>query len=97
MLYGFWGEIDTPYSDYFYSWSEWLFQYYNELPLYEDIESTYLMWKSEQYRIIPKYYILSSLLPLVKHYFVTLEDDDNKFKINCQHSNGFVTCSVSFG
>ena len=48
ILYGLWEEIDTPYSYDFYLWLEWLFRYYNELPLDEDIESTYLMWKSEQ-------------------------------------------------
>ena len=30
-------------------------------------------------------------MPLVKHYSVTMEKDDNKLKITCQRSNGFVT------
>ena len=40
---------------------------------------------------------MCSLVPLVKHYFVTMEEDDNQFKITCQSSNGFVTCSGSSG
>ena len=55
---------------------QWLFQYYNELPLGGSIESAYLMWKSEQHRLTPKYDILSSLVPLIKHYYVTLEEYD---------------------
>ena len=49
------------------------------------------MWKSENYRLTPKNDILRSLVPLVKHYFLTMEEDDNKFKITCQQFNGFVT------
>ena len=55
------------------------------------------MWKSEQHRVTPKYDIMCSLVSLVKHYFVTMEEDDNQFKITCQSSNGFVTCSGSSG
>ena len=36
---------------------------------------------------------MSSLVALVKHYFVTMEEDDNKLRITHQHCNGFVTCS----
>ena len=71
---------------------KWLFQYYNDLPLGESIESAYLMWKSEQHRLTPKYDIMRSLVPLVKHYFVTMEEDDSQLKITCQRCDGFVTC-----
>ena len=40
---------------------------------------------------------MHSLVPLVKHYFVTLEKDDNLLKITCQCSNGFVTCKGRSG
>ena len=50
------------------------------------------MWKSEQHRLKPKYDILCSLVLLVKHYFVTTEEDYNQLKITYQHFNGFVTC-----
>ena len=40
---------------------------------------------------------MHSLVPLVKHYFVTMEEDDNQFKITCQFCNGFVTCKGSSG
>ena len=53
------------------------------------------MWKSEQHRLTTKYDIMRSLVPLIKHYFVTMEEDNNLFKIICQHCNGFVTCKVS--
>ena len=43
MSYECWDEIDTPYVDDFEFYPEWLFQYFNELPLGEDIESAYLM------------------------------------------------------
>ena len=36
---------------------------------------------------------MSSLVPLVKHYFLNMEEDINKLKITCQLCNGFVTCS----
>ena len=36
------------------------------------------MWKSEQYILKPKYDILRSLVLLVNHYFVTIEEDDNQ-------------------
>ena len=39
-------EEDTPYSDGFNFWIECLYQYFNELPLVEDVESYYIVWKS---------------------------------------------------
>ena len=45
-LYKYWEEEDTTYSGDFDFWPEWLFQYYNEMPLGEAIESAYPMWKS---------------------------------------------------
>ena len=51
------------------------------------------MCKLEQHRLTHIYDTLSSLVPLVKHYFVTKEEDDNKFKITFQRCNGFVTYS----
>ena len=36
---------------------------------------------------------MSSLVPLLKQYNVTMEEDDNEFKINCQRCNVFLTCS----
>ena len=57
----------------------------------EYIESAYLMWKSEQHIIAPKYEIMSSLPPLLKHYNVTLEEDDKQLKITCQLCNSLVT------
>ena len=87
MLDEYWYEIDTPHSDDFDFCSNWLFQYYNELLLGEAIESDYLTWKQEQHILTPKYDILSSLVPLVKHYFVTMEKDDIQFKITCQRCN----------
>ena len=59
-------ERDTPYSDDFGLWHEWLFTYFNEMLLGEAIEIAYLMWKSEQHRLTLKYYILRSLVPLIK-------------------------------
>ena len=46
MLDKYWGKGDTFYSDCFDIYPEWLFQYYNELPLGESIGSAYLMWNS---------------------------------------------------
>ena len=66
MLDRYCNEIDTTCSDDFEFWPEWLFQCFNELPLIEAIESSYLTWKSEQYRLTPKYDIMRSLVPLVK-------------------------------
>ena len=37
MLDEYWDEVDTHYSRDFQFWPEWLFQYYNELPLGEAI------------------------------------------------------------
>ena len=67
-----------------------LFQYQNELQLGEAIKSDCLMCSWGE-KLIPKYDILRSLVLLVKHYFVTMEGDDNKFKITCQCHNVFVT------
>ena len=36
----------TPYSDGFYFWPDWQYQYLNELQLGEAIGSSYLTWKS---------------------------------------------------
>ena len=68
-----------------------MYKYFDEIPLGEDIETAYLTWKSEQHRLTPKYEIICSLVPLVKHYFVNVKEDDTIFKITCQHCNGFVT------
>ena len=67
---------------------EWLLQYYNELNLGESIQSAYMMWKLEQHRLTPKYDIMNLLMTPVKHYFVNMEEDDNKLTITCQHCNG---------
>ena len=45
MLDEKWEKIDTPYSDDFGFWPEWMFLYFNKMPLGESIESAYLMWK----------------------------------------------------
>ena len=63
------------------------------MPLGESKEIYYLAWNSRQHRLTPKYYILRSLVTLVKHYNKTLEDYDKQFKITLQRCNGFVTCS----
>ena len=76
----YWYEEDTPYSYDFGSWPEWQFQYYNEVTLDKDIESACLVWKSEQHKLTHKYAILRSLVPLINHYFVTMEEDDKQFK-----------------
>ena len=47
MLDEYWDEGNIPYSVGFVLCTEWLFQYYNELPLCEANESAYLIWKSE--------------------------------------------------
>ena len=78
MLDEYWDEKYTPYWDDFYFCPDWLYQYFNEIPLGESIESAYLKWKSEQHILTPKYDILRSLAPLVNHYSVTLEEDDNQ-------------------
>ena len=51
------------------------------------------MRKLQQHRLTPKYDIIHSFVTLMKHYNMTMEEDDNKFKITCQRWNGFVTCS----
>ena len=61
--------------------------------LSEAIDISYLMCKSKEHRLIPKYYILCSLVPPVKHYHVDLLVDDRKVKITCKRCNGFVKCS----
>ena len=43
----------------------------------------------------PKNEIMRSLVPLVNHSFVTMEEDGNQFKITYQSCNGFVTYSGS--
>ena len=35
---------------------------------------------------------MCSLVALVKHCFLTMEEDDTLFKITCQCCNGFLTC-----
>ena len=55
------------------------------------------MWNSEQHILTPKYDIPRSLVTLIKHYFVTMEEDANQLKITCQRCNVFVTCSCSIG
>ena len=48
--------------------------------------------------MITKYYIFSSVVPLVNHYHVTEEDDDDKpFKITFQYCNVFVRCAINNG
>ena len=47
MLYKYWEERDITYSYDFDFWPEWLFQYFNELTLYEAIESAYILGKQE--------------------------------------------------
>ena len=42
MLDAYWDEKYMPCSDDFISWPHWLYQYFNELPLGESIESSYL-------------------------------------------------------
>ena len=41
----YWNRVDKPYSGGFDFYPQWLFQYYNELPLGEAIESAYLTWE----------------------------------------------------
>ena len=40
---------------------------------------------------------MRSLVLLLKHYNVTMEDDDNQLRITCQNCNGFVTCAGRSG
>ena len=40
----YWYQVYTPYLGDFYFYPEWLFQYYNEIPIGEYIESYYLTW-----------------------------------------------------
>ena len=57
----------------------------------EPIQSAYLIWKSEQHILTPKYDIICSLVPLVKNCFLTTDEDDAQFKFTCQHCNVFFT------
>ena len=90
MLNGYWDEKYTPYSYNYDFQLDWLYQYFDELMLGEDLESFYLTWKSEQPRLTPKYDIMHSLVTLVKHYFVTMEEGCDLLKITCQWCNSFV-------
>ena len=49
------------------------------------------MGKSEQHTLTPKYNILRSLVLLIKHNFVTMEEDGNKLKITSQ---GCYKCNI---
>ena len=49
------------------------------------------MWNSEHHRMIPKYDNIKSLIPLVKHQFVTIYEYNNLLKITCQCYNSFLT------
>ena len=40
---------------------------------------------------------MSSLVPLLKQYNVTMEEDDNELKISYKHCNGFVICYGRIG
>ena len=74
---------------WFYLCPEWLFQYHNEVALGEYIENYYLIWRSEQHRLTPKYDIIRSVVPHLKHYHMTMNNDYNQIKITCQQCNGF--------
>ena len=63
------------------------------MPLGEAIENAHLMLMSEQKILILKHNILRSLVPLTKHYFVNMEEDDKNIKITRKRCNGFVECS----
>ena len=67
------------------------------MPSCEDIEIDYLTWKSEQNRLTTKYDIMRLLVLLVKHSFMTMEEDNKKFKITCQWCNSFETCKGGSG
>ena len=58
MLDEYWDEVNTTYSNDFYLWTDWLYQYFNELQLCEVIESAYLTWNLEKNILTPKYDIL---------------------------------------
>ena len=62
IIDGYWYEGDTPWLGDFDLWPQGLFQYYDEMPLGEDIESSYTMCKSERHILTPKYDILCSLV-----------------------------------
>ena len=40
---------------------------------------------------------MRSLVPPIKNYLVTMEEDHTLFKIICHRCNGFVTCKGSSG
>ena len=40
---------------------------------------------------------MRSLVPPVKNYLVTMEEEHTLFKITCQRCNGFVICKGSSG
>ena len=70
MLDKYWDEGDNPYQYDFDFCPEWLFQYFNKLPLGEEIEINFLVCKSEQHILTPKYNILCSLVTLAKHFLL---------------------------
>ena len=85
MLDEYWDEENTPFSNASEFWPQWLFQYNNKLPLCENIEIAYLIWKSEQHILTPKYAILRSFAPLVKYQHISEDDDGDKpLEITCQ-------------
>ena len=90
MIDRFRDEGDKKYSGGFDFYSQWLFQYFHDLTLYEDIESVYHTRKSEHHILTRKCDSLRSFLLPVKHYHVTHEDDDKPFKINYHRCNLFV-------
>ena len=63
-----WDEEDTPYSDDYDLWPDWLYQYYNEIPFGVAIEIAYLALKLEKHRLISKYDNICSSVSLVKHF-----------------------------
>ena len=98
MLYDYWYEKYTPYLDYSDLWPDQLYKYFNGIMLGESIESDYLKWNSEKHILIPKYDITRSLVPPVKHQYVTMQQDDTQddtlLKITSQSCNGFLTYKV---
>ena len=94
MIYEYLEERDTPFIEYFELLPDWLFQYFKYLPLGESIKIAYLVLMSELHRLTSKNKILHSLVPFVKKYFVTMEEDGNKLKTTYQCCICFVICSV---
>ena len=64
----YWDKEDKTHSDDCSVFPEGLFKYYHGLHLGEYIEGYFLIRKSQHHRMTPKYYIMRSLAPLVKHY-----------------------------